>query len=65
MQIIIIISVSSRSTVVECAMHVGSHYMRIVHCIVHIHMCADSDSLLTLKLHLIPLHDRYHHHWTA
>ena len=47
MHIIIIIS-SSSSTVVECVVHVGSHCMHIVHCIAHIPMCVDSDSLLTL-----------------
>jgi hypothetical protein len=47
--IIIIISVSSSSTstIVECVMHVGTHCMHIVHCIAHIHMSVDSDSLLT------------------
>jgi len=48
MQIIIIISVNSSSSIVECVMHVGSNYMHIVHCIPHIHVCVDFDSLLTL-----------------
>ena len=39
---------SSTTTIVECVVHVGSHYMHMVHCIAHVHMCVDSDSLLTL-----------------
>jgi hypothetical protein len=53
LSLIVIISAGSNSTIVECAMHVGSNYVRIVHCMAHIHiyiyMCVDPDSLLTLS----------------